>query len=417
MTPHAVRLDIADATTTVMSADQAITDWTARYFGPWWNATPVAPDHITAGPAVIAGVDSDRYQHMALDVTQAPHTSVEYAKAQHLITRDEATGVIRALCPQHQLCYRSEPGRGQLHIVGRDTESVATATARLARETVRGSLLRDGWAVLHASAVVGQDGGTILTFGHKGAGKTTTALALAVHQGLRLLANDRVFVRPRTADEGVDVLPWPSAAAIGLGLLSALNWFDIAQERLRGGEQLHPTQHQKVTAALLAGQRTPLWDHGKELKAQVFPDQFERWFSLPLATGGKAAALLFPRIEADATPAMEDSLRSLGDDDFMSGRTEDRYPDVFALTQVDGGGTEKARQEVAQRLGALPHHSVVLGYDMAANVDLLAEVVGLPAGAGRQEAGRRERAAGPPAPLSQVGHGTVPATGGNRSRA
>ncbi|MFE2041042.1 hypothetical protein ACFXAZ_08935 [Streptomyces sp. NPDC059477] len=123
-------------------------------------------------------------------------------------------------------------------------------------------------------------------------------------------------------------------------------------------------------------------------------------------------ALLFPRIEAGANPATEGFLRSLDDGDFMSGRTEDRCPDVFAPAQVDGGGAERARQEGARRRGALPHHSVVLGYDMAANGDLLAEVVGLPAGAGT-----REQAAGPPSRLSQVGHGTGPATGGNRSRA
>ncbi|MFC8374211.1 hypothetical protein ACFUIT_40795 [Streptomyces sp. NPDC057239] len=112
-------------------------------------------------------------------------------------------------------------------MVGRRAEDVATATARLAREVVRGVLLRDGWTVLHASAVV-RDGRVILTLGGKGAGKTTTAVALAHRYRLGLLANDRVFVRP-AGNGGVDVLPWPAAAAVGLGLLDALGWFDVAR--------------------------------------------------------------------------------------------------------------------------------------------------------------------------------------------
>ncbi|GAA1426388.1 hypothetical protein GCM10009601_35220 [Streptomyces thermospinosisporus] len=338
MTTHAVRLGVAGATATVVSAEKAVTDWTARYFGQWWNAALVAAEEAGKGSVVTAAVDSDRYDDAALSVTQAPHRGVEYAKAELLLTGDVSTGVIRAVCPRQRLAYRSEPGRGRLHIVGCGSEAVATAAARLAREVLRGILLRDGWAVLHASAVVDQRGRAFLMFGRKGAGKTTTALALAARHGLRLLANDRVFVRPDQG-AGVDVLPWPSAAAIGLGLLDALGWFDIAQRRLLGGEQLHPTQHERVTAALLAGDRTPLWKEGsgEEMKTQVFPDQFERWFGVPLAAGGTAAGLLFPRIEAGVAPAEESSVRTLDHSDFMCGETEDRYPDVFGLLTVGSG--------------------------------------------------------------------------------
>ncbi|MGW0495841.1 hypothetical protein ACWD0Z_10545 [Streptomyces sp. NPDC003007] len=113
------------------------------------------------------------------------------------------------------------------------------------------------------------------------------------------------------------------------------------------------------------------------MKAQVFPDQFERWFRVPLAAGGAAAALVFPRVEAGAVPAVENTVRTLGEGDFMNGTTEDRYPDVFGLLGVDGGGSHAARQEVARRLGAMPHHSVVLGHDVIANADFLAKLAKL----------------------------------------
>ncbi|WP_078992782.1 hypothetical protein [Streptomyces sp. MMG1121] len=376
MTSYATRLQAAEAAVTVLSADKAVTDWSTRYFGPWWNAVDAKPESVCEGPLVVAEVDEDAYGEASLAVTQAPHTSTTYAKAQTLVARDAAAGAVRAVSPGELLAYRSEPASGTLTIYGCDTETVATATARLAREMVRGVLLRAGWCVLHASAVV-QGGRVALTFGRKGAGKTTTALALAARHGWGLLANDRVFVRPDDRD-GVDVLPWPSAAAIGLGLLDALNWFDMVRERLQAGEALHPTQDPRVSRALLAGARTPLWDGGKELKAQVFPDQFGSWFNIPLAAGGEAAALLFPHILAGAAPAAKGEARGLDDSDFMSGATEDRYPDVFDLVRVDGGGSEESRHEVAHRLAALPHHAMVLGHDVAANADLLAKLVDLP---------------------------------------
>lgn len=375
MTAHAVRLESASASVTVVSPERAVTDWSARYFGPWWQAAEVPAEGVCAGPLVTATVDGDRYDDVSFAVTQAPHTSLTYARAQMLLAREVSTGVIRAVSPEGGLAYRSEPGAGRLDVIGRDTEAVATATARLAREMMRGQLLRDGWAVLHASAVV-KDGRTVLTFGSKGAGKTTTALALAARHGLELLANDRVFVRC-DEDSGVDVLPWPAAAAVGLGLLEALGWFEIARERLEGGDALHPTQDERVTQALLAGDRTPLWENGRELKTQVFPDQFTSWFGVPLATRGQAAALVFPRIEAGAAPAEEETDRTLCEADFMSGATEDRYPDVLGLVGVDGGGADESRREVARRLAALPHHGVVLGHDAGANADFLAKTLGL----------------------------------------
>ncbi|XVV34919.1 hypothetical protein ACQPXT_13115 [Streptomyces sp. CA-100214] len=41
MSTHAVRLESAGASVTVVSANRVVTDWSARYFGPWWEATEV----------------------------------------------------------------------------------------------------------------------------------------------------------------------------------------------------------------------------------------------------------------------------------------------------------------------------------------------------------------------------------------
>ncbi|WP_225846942.1 isopentenyl transferase family protein [Streptomyces sp. HPF1205] len=370
---HATRLTAADAAVAVTSNDRAVTDWCARYVRPWWEATDLPADQICNEPLVVAEVNPTKWADLAAAVSSAPHTTIEYARAPMLLARDSDDYAISGVSREEQLAYRSEPASGRLTIYGCDPEQVATAAARLAREAMRGVLLRAGWTVLHASAVVKKDR-VALTFGSKGAGKTTTAVTLAARHGWQLLANDRVFVRPSLAS-GVCVLPWPSAAALGLGLLDALGWYDTVKARLEAGEVLHPTQKQRVTDALLSGQRAPLWEGKRELKAQIWPDQFPKWFNLGMAAGGQAATLLFPCIESGAEPASADGKRTLCADDFMSGATEDRYPDVFELARVDGGGTAEARQAVAERLATLPHHSVVLGHDVNANADFLNKLI------------------------------------------
>ncbi len=108
----------------------------------------------------------------------------------------------------------------------------------------------------------------------------------------------------------------------------------------------------------------------RERKVQVFPDQFADWIGMKLATGGRAAALLFPRIDPTAAPALVDGERTLSEADFMSGATEDRYPDHFGLAHgINGGGSDPARADVADHLATLPHHQVVLGHDANANAN------------------------------------------------
>ncbi|MBF6052095.1 hypothetical protein AF335_01295 [Streptomyces eurocidicus] len=362
MPQTAVRIATAAQAATVTSNSPVVTDWALRYFGPWWNAISTAPD---ADAAVIADVSSNRVTEIAQRVGDHSHEGTVYANSRMLVDRDN-DGTVVASQPDDKLVYQAEPG-GPLRIYGCEDVPVALAAARLAREVVRGQLLADGWSILHASAVV-RDGQTVLTLGDKGAGKTTTALLLA-RAGWHLLANDRVFIRRE--DDRLRVLPWPSAAAIGLGLLDALDWYETVRERLRNGEQLHPTQHQKVTDALHSGSRTPLWNEfGKELKPQFFPDQLHSWLGLTLATEGHATCVLFPRITPDAELALLDENRAVAAGDFFTADTEDRYPDIFGLLPADLPGVEP----LLERLGELPWHSLAFGHDVKANTDLLKRV-------------------------------------------
>lgn len=362
----ATRIHVDTAAVTVASQTEAVTDWSRRYFGPWWNAaasdTP-GPGGFADGGLVLADVDPARVDDIAALVTDYGHDETTYANARTLVARHD--GITHAVQPDERIGYQADGLR--LVIVGDHAEPVAVAAARLARELVRGQLLSDGWTVLHASAAT-QNGDAVLALGDKGAGKTTTALLLA-RAGWGLLANDRVFVRPE-GDGRVRVLPWPSAAAIGLGLLDATGLYYPVREKVLAGEQFHPTQHPKVTGALRDGRREPLWrEDGKELKPQFFPDQLSTWLGLTLSTSATAAGLLFPAVNPEATPALVEGDRGVTEADVFTSKTEDRYPDIFGLTPTTVTGAETLTEHLAR----LPRRSLVLSHDTDANAALLAK--------------------------------------------
>ena len=364
----ATRIAADTATVTVASQTEAVADWSRRYFGPWWNATTAkAPTSggLTeyGGALVLADTDSTRVVDVHTLIRDYGSEETVYANARTLVSRQD--GITYAVQPEERLAYQAD--RRRLVIVGEDPEPVAVAAARLARELVRAQLLADGWTVLHASAAV-KDGQAVLTLGEKGAGKTTTALLLA-RQGWGLLANDRVFARVE-ANGTVRVLPWPSAAAIGLGLLDATGLYDQVRDKVLAGGQLHPTQHPSVTEALNDGRREPLWkDTGKELKPQFFPDQLSTWLGLTLATEATAAGLLFPTVNPQATPALLEDDRALTEADVFTRTTEDRYPDIFGLTPA----ATPAASTLVDQLGRLPRRSLMLSHDTEANAALLAK--------------------------------------------
>ncbi|MFD7432593.1 hypothetical protein ACFV6Z_36825 [Streptomyces sp. NPDC059818] len=362
----ATRVTTADnQSVAVISQASAITDWVSRYLGLWWTAVDVDPGTAT-GPVIRADVDEEQHAALGARVLAGRPEEVTYATAPMLVSRDE-TGLVTATQPDDGLSCAWDPAADRMRIVGVDETAVATATARLAREVVRGRLLTDGWQILHASAVTRPtDGATLLTLGDKGAGKTTTGFLLA-RTGLHLLANDRVFAR---FDGGsIRVLPWPSAAAIGFGLLDALGWYEPVRARVRAGERMHPTQKQQVTDALLAGDRTPLWKtSGAEMKPQFFPDQLETWLGLTLATEGRVVGILFPEIVPGAAPALTTAARGVSDADFFGSATEDRYPDVFGLLPA-----ETSTKDLAGRLARLPQQALTMNHDPEASTAVLLE--------------------------------------------
>ncbi|MEU5821523.1 hypothetical protein [Streptomyces sp. NPDC047803] len=167
----ATRITTADGpSVTVISETSAITDWVSRYLGLWWTAENVDPGTAN-GPVIRADVDEQQHSALERRVLAGQPEEIAYAAAPMLVSRGES-GLVTATQPQDRLSYEWAPDATRMRIVGTDETSVATATARLAREVVRGRLLADGWQILHASAVVRPaDGATLLALGNKGAGR------------------------------------------------------------------------------------------------------------------------------------------------------------------------------------------------------------------------------------------------------
>jgi hypothetical protein len=355
----AVRIRIADVSAHLTTRHSGVADWVIRYFGSWWNtessdnAGPDADSHVTAE------VNPNRVRELTETVNTASADTVLYARKKMRVTR---TGDVITAYSENDTAYTVT--NTTIEVVGADPTEVGSAACRLVREALRGLLTREGWILLHASAVADRDGRAYLALGGKGSGKTTTALQLTQATNAALLANDRVFARADSTGR-VTVLPWPAAAAIGLGLLDAAGWYEhIAAHR----HDLHPTTSHTIQTALANGHRNPILHQGRELKPQLYPDQITDLLGIPLATEGTAATLLFPSINPDSAPTLVPGGREITTDDTFAGREEDRYPNIFALRVPE---PEAARTAVFDALNALPKLTVTLGHDPAANTALL----------------------------------------------
>ncbi|MBB1244932.1 hypothetical protein GL263_15355 [Streptomyces durbertensis] len=360
----------AEGSVSVVAQDPSVIEWVKRYLSPWWTVGRQAGGAAT----VTAAHDPVEYQALASAVAATAYEEAAYPRSRTFYTREAGGCTVLAFTPAQQVAYRYTAAARRMDVVAfaPDADVLARAAVRVSRELMRAQLVADGWAVLHGSAAVTDRGRAVLTLGDRGVGKTTVAFTLAA-SGAGLLANDRVFARAQPDASGVELLAWPSGAAVGLGLMGALGWVDAARARLAAGETAHPSQDRRVTDALLAGRTQALREGARELKAHVRPEEFAGWYGVTTVGSAQVGLVLFPRTVSGAVPAVDrDGKTELVEEHFMCGSQEDSYPDIFNLTGGEGGGSARARADLAQALGALPRQALVLGHDHAANADLLA---------------------------------------------
>jgi hypothetical protein len=175
---------------------------------------------------------------------------------------------------------------------------------RMTRKLVQAHLEADGWALLHAAAIV-HDGKAILVLGCPGAGKTVTARCCSPPPGINCWrTSGSSWTRPPA------VLPWPSVAAVGLGLLHAHGLLD--------GVRARP------------------------------------------ARSGTATALLFPRVDPDGPPRIGPRPRPVTSQDFADPGGDEHCPDFLRPARITPQRRYRIWNCTRDALATLPHHGLVL---------------------------------------------------------
>jgi hypothetical protein len=370
---RAVTVRAGECAITVRSDNGAVMEWLRRYMDGFWQLEP-GP---AARPAaeVVALVDQPARQglYAALASSGAAEPVATFMAAQGLRLVVPGPAVL-AGCPDHKVAYVRE--RERVLVLGDDGDCTGLAAVRVVRSAVTVWLEKHQWSHVHAAAAAREEAG-LVAIGPKGAGKTAAVMALAASTGWRLIAHDRVFIGPMAGPPFL--LPWPSSANIGLGLLGALGWADVLRARYRGGERPPYHQREAVTRALLAGGRSPVRADGAEMKAQLLPAQVREWLGVGLGSSAALAAVVFPRIDLGRS---HPSIRRLDhpaftqQDVFPPVGKVDYFPDFLLLTERSPTARRQAALAALRAASVgVPVYRAVLGSDLAANARALARLI------------------------------------------
>ncbi|OUM08535.1 hypothetical protein BW686_04240 [Pseudomonas syringae] len=128
---------------------------------------------------------------------------------------DPLTGLDHAWDPDTRVGYRIDRARRDVEFYGDDNAFIHLI------ELVRyfGLLVEQakGSVIMHASAVVGKDGGIVAIGGAKGAGKTTTMLDLVLSEDYLYFSGDKLLLD--VVEGRVRARGWPDYPHVGVGTL------------------------------------------------------------------------------------------------------------------------------------------------------------------------------------------------------
>jgi hypothetical protein len=365
---------VADVTVAIRAEEPAVSQWLSHYMAGFWCIDD-SSGRRQADAEVTATVDPSARRRLAA-IADAPGA----ARAEHVAVYLGVTGRRMVTDSQIIVTANTEPvvfvrDGSRVTVVADDSEVLGLAVVRVVR-AIAGTLLeKRGFALVHAAgAAATETGAGLLALGLKGAGKTTAVTSLATAGGWAIAAHDRCYIG--TVDGRPRAFPWPSSLNIGLGLVCALGWAGRLQTRYRRGERPPYHQHQSVTAAVLAGERTPVREQGRELKIQLLPSHVTGWFGVALAREFSPKALVFTEVDLTAAKTRVwplDSAPVSLRDVFPPAAGTDHYPDFLALHVATV--TQRAQHALAILRGltsVIPAYRVRLSRDIADNAGVLA---------------------------------------------
>ena len=194
---------------------------------------------------------------------------LEWPKASPLLSVADIAGRVMMLTGRYR--PEAQPATMKVDTAGRETHlrvAAGDVASRrwpdwIARVFFGTRLLRDGWLLLHASAVriatpVGAR--ALVVLADQGGGKSTIAHRACVERGAVLMADDLVLLRPDR--DGVAVVGWPTRVCVSAELLGAATLAALPSGVMRAsvvaGRERHrvvvsPPEHQRLFGIGRAG--------------------------------------------------------------------------------------------------------------------------------------------------------------------
>lgn len=180
-----VRVSWATATAEVTGPAPALA-MLRRYLSPWFGFTP---------PHSAASVDEPSIPRLTIEhgpYREPPGQAGALRLHADLPGRRFRDGTSEVIAnPAHRATYLLEPGRLTLRYASGECQGFDLI--QIVRSLLIEMELAAGGHLVHAAALDIRGTGTLLT-GAKGAGKTTSVLALTAHAGVRFVSNDKVLL-------------------------------------------------------------------------------------------------------------------------------------------------------------------------------------------------------------------------------
>jgi hypothetical protein len=191
--------------------------------------------------------------------------------------------------PDEGVLWISELASNAIHlVVSSRTKHPALAFFSVTRELVTRYLAQEGWTLFHAGAVDTPDG-ALMVVGNGGAGKTSLLLALMCG-GASFIANELLFARE--CADGVRVLGYPMAVAVGLG--TAMQFAPLADRIDSPGELEFPRNRLKLSRIVNTPQEE--WKDLED-KLQLLPAELSAILGAPApVAGARLCAVVVPAV-------------------------------------------------------------------------------------------------------------------------
>ena len=268
-------------TIAVTSHDTATLDWLTEFLSPWLDVgTRAAADYD-----VTFTVDRNALHGLRRQARQQPHPTVPgFVRDGRVVLSpiwDDGPGRRTMVLSDVRAAYRIAREERRVDVVaGAGTGRPRVALMRAVRETTIIAVRRQGALLVHGSAFMTGDRAVILA-GPRETGKTTVMLHALQDPRLAFVANDRVFVAIDAEGQAV-ARGLPTIVAMRPGTLAMLPHLAA---RLAERRFAWPLSLDEVRGA----------GAGAEARPDVTPAQLCDLLGVTPASGGRLAAVVFPR--------------------------------------------------------------------------------------------------------------------------